>query len=97
MSLALLEPPKTGFIATMAISCMDPENSIRRVGVVLTTCFLVINVFHRGLLLIRKFSQGFYFRETWHIQSFVKIKSSRNVEITLSFSDLGRSCPSREF
>ena len=29
--------------------------------------------------------------------SFVKIKSSRNGEITLSFTDVGKSYPSREF
>ena len=37
-------------------------------------------------LKIRKFLQGFYFRETLHMQSFVKIKSSRNGKITLSFT-----------
>ena len=30
------------------------------------------------------------------MRSFVKIKSSRNIGITLSFTDLGKSCPSRE-
>ena len=29
--------------------------------------------------------------------SFVKIKPSRNDEITLSFSDVGKSCRGREF
>ena len=29
--------------------------------------------------------------------SFVKIKSSRNGEVTLSFTDEGKSCHSREF
>ena len=29
--------------------------------------------------------------------SFVKIKSSRNVKITLSLTDIGKSCPSRDF
>ena len=28
---------------------------------------------------------------------FLKIKSSRNGEINLSFTDIGKSCPSREF
>ena len=28
---------------------------------------------------------------------FVKIKSSRNCEIILSFTDIGKSCPSGEF
>ena len=37
-----------------------------------------------------------YFRETSHMRSFVKIESSRNGEITQSFSDIGTSCPSRE-
>ena len=31
------------------------------------------------------------------MRSFVKIKSFRNVEIPLSFAELGKSCPSREF
>ena len=31
------------------------------------------------------------------MQSFVKIKSSQNGEITLSFTDLGKSCISDEF
>ena len=31
------------------------------------------------------------------MRSFVKIKSSRNGEITQSFTDAGKSCPSREF
>ena len=30
------------------------------------------------------------------MRSFVKIKSSRNAEITLSFTDICKSCPSRE-
>ena len=29
--------------------------------------------------------------------SFVRMKPSRNGEITLSFTDVGKSCPSREF
>ena len=31
------------------------------------------------------------------MRSFVKIKSSRNGEITLPFTDNGKLCPSREF
>ena len=31
------------------------------------------------------------------MRSFVKIKSMRNGEITLSFTDIGKSCPSSEF
>ena len=38
-----------------------------------------------------------YFRGTSHMWSFVKIKLSRNGEITLLFSDIGKSCPNREF
>ena len=38
-----------------------------------------------------------YFRETWHMLSFVKIESSRNDAITLLLTDIGKSCPSREF
>ena len=37
-----------------------------------------------------------YFRETSHMRSFVKIKSSQNSEITLLFTDIEKSCPSRE-
>ena len=40
------------------------------------------------ILQIRKFSRGFYFRETSHMRSFVKIKSSRNAEITMSLIDM---------
>ena len=32
-----------------------------------------------------------------HMRSFMKIKSSRNEEIILSFTDIGKSCPSRKF
>ena len=49
------------------------------------------------ILYIRKFSRGFYFRETSHMRSFVKIESSPNGEITLSITDLGKSSTSREF
>ena len=45
----------------------------------------------------RNFREGFYFRETSHMRSFVKIGPSRNGEITMSFTDVGKSCPSREF
>ena len=31
------------------------------------------------------------------MRSFVKIKSPRNGEITLSFTDIGKSCKSRDF
>ena len=37
------------------------------------------------------FTRFFYFRETSHI------KSSRNGEITLSFTDIGKPCPNRDF
>ena len=47
------------------------------------------------LLYIRKFLRGFYFHEASHI--FVKIKSSRNGGITLSLTDIGKSCPSHNF
>ena len=40
-------------------------------------------------------TQRFYFLET--MRSFVKIKSSRKGEITLSFTDAGKSCLSLEF
>ena len=37
------------------------------------------------------------FREGFIFESFVKIKSSRNGEVTLSFTVEGKSCHSREF
>ena len=64
------------------------------------------------VLSVRKHSRGFYFRETLHyckfgnfregfiyatLRSFEKLKTSRNDEITLSFVDIAKSCPSREF
>ena len=39
----------------------------------------------------------FYFRETSHRRSFVKINSLRNGEINLSFTDIDKSCTSRKF
>ena len=39
----------------------------------------------------------FLFRETSHMRSFVKIKPSRNGEITPLFTDKGKSCLSCEF
>ena len=33
-----------------------------------------------------------YFRETSHLRSFLKIKASRNGEIILSFTNIGKSC-----
>ena len=44
------------------------------------------------ILYIQKFLQGFYFCETSHIRSFVKTKPSQNVKITMSFTDIGKSC-----
>ena len=41
---------------------------------------------------IRNYSRGFYFCETSRMRSFVKIKPSRNAEITLSFTDVSKSC-----
>ena len=49
------------------------------------------------ILLIRKFSRGFYFRETSHKRSFANIKPSRNRENSLSFTDVGKSCQSHNF
>ena len=37
------------------------------------------------------------FRETSHMRSFVKIKSSRNGEIIRSFTDIDEKCSIREF
>ena len=36
---------------------------------------------------------GFYFHETSPMQSIAKIRPSRNGEITLWFTDEGKSCP----
>ena len=46
------------------------------------------------LLQSRKFSRGLYFAK---LRIFAKIKSSRNAEISLSFTDVGKSCHSRDF
>ena len=43
------------------------------------------------------FHGGFIFREISHMRSFVKVKSLQNGETIRSFTDLGKSCPSREF
>ena len=43
------------------------------------------------------FCEDFIFGETWHMQSFVKIKPSRNGKIALLFIDIGKSCISHEF
>ena len=40
---------------------------------------------------------GVYFRETSHMRSFVKIKSSRIGEITISFTNISKSRYCREF
>ena len=44
-----------------------------------------------------EFSRCFHFRETLHLRSFVKLKPSKNGEITLSFTDVDKSRPRREF
>ena len=38
--------------------------------------------------------EGFIVADFRENAKFVKIKSSQNAEITLSFSDIGKSCPS---
>ena len=50
-----------------------------------------------GYTVNLEFSRGVHFRETSHIRSFVKIKLSRYEDITLSFTDICKSCPDREF
>ena len=45
---------------------------------------------------LENFHEGFIFTNL-HVQSFVKSKPSWNGEITLSFTDMGKSCPSGEF
>ena len=42
-------------------------------------------------------TRGFYFCKTYHMRSFMKIKPSRIGEITLSFTDIGKSRPCPEF
>ena len=42
------------------------------------------------------FREGFISAKL-HMRSFVKIECSRNGEITLSFTDIGTSCPGRDF
>ena len=37
------------------------------------------------------------FRETSHMRSFAKIKPPQIGDITLSFTDIGKSCPVRDF
>ena len=44
------------------------------------------------ILYIQKFSGGFYFRETLHNKN----KTLLNGKITSSFTDVGKTCPSRE-
>ena len=39
----------------------------------------------------------FLFYETSHTRNLMKIKSLQNGEITLSFTDIGETCPIREF
>ena len=43
------------------------------------------------------FGESFIFRETLRMQSFEKIKPSRNGENTLSFTGVVQSCQCREF
>ena len=40
---------------------------------------------------------GFYFRKTSHMRGFAKISLTTNGEITLSTTDEGKTCPSRDF
>ena len=67
----------------------NPEQIFSRRGP-----FSIIILTERKLLKIRKFSRGFYFRET--SRSFVKIKFSRNDEITLFFTDISNQAQSRK-
>ena len=43
------------------------------------------------------FSDGFIFAKFHGCEGLVKIKTLRNGKITLSLTDVGKSCPSREF
>ena len=47
--------------------------------------------------VIWKISRGFNFRETSRMRSFVKIKPLGIGDITLSFTDIGKSYPVRDF
>ena len=55
-------------------------------------CFIVDTVNSENFARVL-FSRNF----AYHMRSFVKIKSSRNGEITLPFTDIGKPCPSRDF
>ena len=46
---------------------------------------------------LRKFCEGFIFCETSLMRNFTKIKPLENGEITLRFTDVGKSCPNRDF
>ena len=67
-------------------------NHVKEAAIVLIatsfTAHVNSEVFTRNL-----FSRNF----AKQMQSFVKIKSSRNPQITLSFTDMGKSCPYRKF
>ena len=52
----------------------------------------VQSVFHMLYTVNSEISRGFYFRETSHVRSFVKIKLSQNGDTTLPFTDIGKSC-----
>ena len=43
------------------------------------------------ILLIRKFSRRFYFRETLHMRSLWKLNPRKICEIILSFTDIGNA------
>ena len=43
------------------------------------------------------FCEGYILAKLRICEVFMKIKSSRNAEITQSFTDIGKSCPSRTF
>ena len=62
--------------------------------VILSEIFMTRNAIIEEIKL-RKFEN---FREDFiFAKPRVKIKSSRNAKITQSFTDIGKSCPSREF
>ena len=46
------------------------------------------------LILYCKFGN---FRKTWHMRSFLKIIPWKNDKTTLTFTDIGKSCPSPRF
>ena len=60
--------------------------------------YMYVELIDDGICKFGNFREGFIIAKLRIIlRRFVKTKSSRNGEITLSITDIGKSCPSREF